>query len=104
MRYNESQHIIFALLIRHLIILTTDNTPSCQRDEFPCPNGLCISIHNLCDGFQDCADGDDERPENCPRTEPPYQPPPFVSTTISSRMTIRKFTEFFFQYADMSRT
>lgn len=32
----------------------------CERDAFSCRSGLCVSIHLLCDGEDNCGDGSDE--------------------------------------------
>lgn len=68
------------VIINHPNILTTDNTPTCQTDEFACPNDRCIPNQRVCDGYADCANGEDESLENCPTERPPETTPrPFVS-------------------------
>ena len=36
-----------------------------------CTNGICVDNDYVCNGEEDCGDGSDELPENCPDTEPP---------------------------------
>ena len=43
----------------------------CHPHDWQCPNGICINKYTLCDGEEDCDDGSDELPENCPDTQPP---------------------------------
>lgn len=76
--YTCTLHIFLLALIRHLNISTTDNTPSCQRNEFTCPNDRCIPGELVCNGYEDCANGEDENEENCP-TIPETTSRPFVS-------------------------
>ena len=40
----------------------------CPVDYWLCPNGVCIDLNYLCDGDEDCDDGSEELPENCPDT------------------------------------
>lgn len=67
----------------------TDNTPTCRPDEFACPNDRCIPSQRVCDGYEDCTNGDDENPENCP-TERPREvtPRPFVSALRMKKLQI----------------
>ena len=37
-------------------------------DYWLCPNGVSTDLNYLCDGDEDCDDGSDELPENCPDT------------------------------------
>lgn len=43
-------------------VLSADNVPKeCYPGEWPCPSsGLCIPMHQLCDGRAQCPDGEDE--------------------------------------------
>ena len=43
----------------------------CLSDDWKCKSGICIHKNYVCDGREDCDDGGDELPENCPDTQPP---------------------------------
>ncbi|CAG2190756.1 unnamed protein product [Mytilus edulis] len=39
---------------------------ACGEDAFACYDGKCIEVNSLCDGFNDCATGEDEHGCKCP--------------------------------------
>ncbi|XP_056009495.1 basement membrane-specific heparan sulfate proteoglycan core protein-like isoform X3 [Ostrea edulis] len=41
--------------------------PACRADQVPCSDGSCVDRTYLCDGYQDCLDGADEK--NCSTTK-----------------------------------
>ncbi|KAH3769303.1 hypothetical protein DPMN_170553 [Dreissena polymorpha] len=54
-------------------------TPACSHDQFPCYNGTCIPIVQICDGVPQCSHSEDE--SNC-STQTPN-----VSSTSTSTVT-----------------
>ena len=38
---------------------------SCAPSEYSCSSGECVSRSSLCDGQNDCLDGDDEHKKHC---------------------------------------
>ena len=39
--------------------------PACNKSEFTCGNGHCVSQYALCDFTDDCGDGSDEDAKTC---------------------------------------
>eukprot|EP00116_Pleurobrachia_bachei_P007744 sb/3468006/ len=64
-----AKHIdrVYIMFLYHvlLLVLTTallaGAQQRCNRNEYSCKEGKCISKRFLCDGWQDCQDGADER-------------------------------------------
>lgn len=50
----------------------------CNLDEFMCNDDSCIPMKNVCDGFKDCPNGEEE--DSCPT-------PSTTSTTTSTTTT-----------------
>ncbi|XP_078668094.1 membrane frizzled-related protein-like [Branchiostoma floridae x Branchiostoma belcheri] len=48
---------------------------SCQENYFSCPEGSCIVPEKVCDGANDCQQGEDESYPACPTTAPPTSTP-----------------------------
>jgi len=49
------------------VLVVCASSQNCGPTEFQCNDGKCIPGHWMCDGFPDCADGEDER-VTCPPT------------------------------------
>ena len=47
-------------------VLFVVQASSRPRGKWHCDNGLCVEEDRLCDGYNDCNDGSDELPQNCP--------------------------------------
>ena len=41
------------------------SSTTCAGTDFRCGNGLCMPVSWICDGQDDCQDGDDEDPKLC---------------------------------------
>nr|CAD7457778.1 unnamed protein product [Timema tahoe] len=41
--------------------------PACSSQMFMCPDGICIGKRFVCDGHQDCKNGEDESQGKCGR-------------------------------------
>ena len=41
---------------------------TCEKGQYRCWNGQCISSYRVCDGYRDCSDGLDESDEACNET------------------------------------
>ena len=63
--------IIKALFFFFLFSLCCSVGYECFPDDWQCKSGICIDKNYVCDGDEDCDDGSDELPENCPDTQPP---------------------------------
>ena len=37
----------------------------CQKDQFKCSDGVCISKDSVCNGVEDCTNGSDEKLDDC---------------------------------------
>ncbi|KAI8492759.1 hypothetical protein Bbelb_293560 [Branchiostoma belcheri] len=48
---------------------------SCQENYFSCPEGSCLVPEKVCDGTDDCQQGEDESYPACPTTAPPTSTP-----------------------------
>ncbi|XP_019625560.1 PREDICTED: uncharacterized protein LOC109470900 [Branchiostoma belcheri] len=48
---------------------------SCQENYFSCPEGSCLVPEKVCDGADDCQQGEDESYPACPTTAPPTSTP-----------------------------
>ncbi|XP_055310917.1 putative vitellogenin receptor [Sitodiplosis mosellana] len=46
-----------------------DKETECHQNQFLCLNGACIDSNQLCDGFKDCATGEDELETTCRQSE-----------------------------------
>jgi len=57
-------HSIVAVLF---VLVVCASSQNCGPNDFECNDGKCIPQHWICDGFPDCADGEDER-VTCPPT------------------------------------
>lgn len=54
---NAGKILFFSFIIS---ILGYNSTTKCHKNQFPCSNGQCIDLTAVCDGMNDCEDGEDE--------------------------------------------